>query len=444
MDSAVRVAAAVLTTGVVYMTPWPGRGQRRPPAARPFRPFRNVIFWLHLASGVVAGAVVLVMSVTGVLLTFERQILEWADRSAPGHRVTLPSPGTPQLQRLSRLPVETLIGKASGKPSSVIVQADPAAPVAVSLGRERTVYVDPYTGQVLGEGAPKVRAFFHAVTDWHRALGAEGERRDLGRAVTGACNLAFLVLVVSGLYLWLPRRWSWAQVRGVLWFRRGLPGKARDFNWHNVIGFWSWGPLFLIVLTGVVLSYPWASGLLYRLAGEEPPPARQGPPGGGGRGGREEGPVELGGLNELWAVAERQVPGWRTITMRLPGSPEDPVTFSILQGHRGRPDLRSQLSLDRATGEVEKWEPYASQSTGRRLRTWSRWVHTGEAGGVIGQTVAGLVSAGAVVLVWTGIALACRRFFPAGLRKKKTFSRPAGPAVSITVSNRGESQEELS
>jgi uncharacterized iron-regulated membrane protein len=422
------------------MTPRLGRGQQRPPAERPSRPFRTAIFWLHLAAGVVAGAVILVMSATGVLLMYERQVLEWADRSAPGHRVTLPSPQS------SRLPIETLIEKASGRPSSVTVQADPVAPVAVSLGREKTVYVHPYTGQVLGEGAPKVRAFFHAVTDWHRWLGREGEGRDVGRAIMGACNLAFLVLVVSGLYLWLPRHrshWGWAQVRNVLWFRRGLPGKARDFNWHNVIGFWSWGPLVLIVATGVVMSYPWASGLLYRLAGEEPPPARQGPPGGEGRRGREEGPVATGGLNELWTVAESRVPGWQSITMRLPGSPEDPVTFSISRGQRGRPDLRDQISLDRATGEVVKWEPYASQSSGRRLRTWSRWVHTGEAGGVIGQTVAGLVSAGAVVLVWTGIALAWRRFFrflPGSLRRRAAL-RPAGPAVSFS---QGESQEDLS
>lgn len=249
------------------MTPRPSRGQERPPSARPFR---TAIFWLHLATGVVAGTVILVMSATGVLLMYERQILEWADRAGLEHSVELPSPAAP---RSPRLPVETLIGSASGRPSSVTVQADPSAPVAVSLGRERTVYIHPYTGEVLGGGAPKVRAFFHAVTDWHRWLGRDGEGRDVGRAVTGACNLAFLILVVSGLYLWLPRRWGWAQVRNVLWFRRGLPGKARDFNWHNVIGFWSWGPLVLIVATGVVMSYPWASGLLYRLAGEEPPGA---------------------------------------------------------------------------------------------------------------------------------------------------------------------------
>ena len=40
---------------------------------------RSVLFWLHLACGVVAGVVILIMSVTGVLLTYQRQITAWAD-----------------------------------------------------------------------------------------------------------------------------------------------------------------------------------------------------------------------------------------------------------------------------------------------------------------------------------------------------------------------------
>ncbi len=40
---------------------------------------RSVLFWLHLACGVVAGAVILIMSVTGALLTYQRQITAWAD-----------------------------------------------------------------------------------------------------------------------------------------------------------------------------------------------------------------------------------------------------------------------------------------------------------------------------------------------------------------------------
>ena len=40
---------------------------------------------------------------------------------------------------------------------------------------------------------------------------------------------------------------------------------------------------------------------------------------------------------------------------------------------------------------------------------WLRWLHTGEALGVVGQTIAGLASLGAAVLVWTGLSLALRR-----------------------------------
>lgn len=369
-------------------------------------PLRRVVFWIHLVVGIAAGIVILTMSVTGVLLMYERQITEWSDR---GYRSAPPAPGA------ARLPVETLIARVreaqpGTAPSSITLQADLEAPAAVSLGRGRSVYINPYTGQILGEGSKKVRAFFHAVTDWHRWLGTHDESRDTARAVTGASNLVFLFLVVSGVYLWVPRVWTRRQLRNVLWFRRGLPGKARDFNWHNVFGFWAAIPLFFVVLSGVIISYPWANNLLFRLVGEAPPERRG--PGGGERGGPADGAVALDGLDQLWAVAERQVPGWRSITLRLPATEDAPATFTIYRGHRARPDLRGQLTVDRERGEIVRWEPYSSQSRGQKLRAWSRWVHTGEAGGFLGQTVAGIASAGGAVLVWTGLSLAWRRFFP--------------------------------
>ncbi|HKV10806.1 MAG TPA: PepSY-associated TM helix domain-containing protein [Thermoanaerobaculia bacterium] len=379
-------------------------------------PLRKAVFWIHLAVGVTAGIVILIMSVTGVLLMYERQITEWADR---GYRSAPPSPGA------TRLPVEVLIEKVreaqpSGPaPSSIALQADSEAPAAVSLGRGRSVYINPYTGEILGEGSKKIRAFFRAVTDWHRWLGAGDENRDRARAVTGACNLGFLFLVVSGVYLWVPRVWTRRQLRNVTWFRRGLGGKARDFNWHNVFGLWAAIPLFFVVLSGVIISYPWASNLLFRVVGEAPPERRG--PGGGERGGREEGDaVPLQGLDRLWVVAEQQVPGWQSISLRLPTAADAPMTFTIYSGHRGRPDLRGQLTLDRERAEIVRWEPYSSQTRGQKLRAWFRWVHTGEAGGLLGQTLAGIASAGGALLVWTGLSLAWRRFFPGvSLRRRE-------------------------
>jgi uncharacterized iron-regulated membrane protein len=61
-----------------------------------------------------------------------------------------------------------------------------------------------------------------------------------------------------------------------------------------------------------------------------------------------------------------------------------------------------------------------------------RFAHTGEVLGLPGQTVAGIVSAGAVVLVWTGFALAWRRFrawLSRRSREQESVSASASPAA---------------
>jgi uncharacterized iron-regulated membrane protein len=110
------------------------------------------------------------------------------------------------------------------------------------------------------------------------------------------------------------------------------------------------------------------------------------------------------------ARAEERVAGWRTITLRLPQPGEETVSFAIDAGSGGQPQLRSTLTLDRATGAVASWETFDDGTPGRQVRTWLRFIHTGEAGGIVGQTVAGVVSGGAVFLVYTGLALTLRRF----------------------------------
>ena len=405
---------------------------------------RTLIFWPHLIAGVVAGAVVLTMSVTGVLLTYERQLNAWSDsefRSSP------PALGA------GRLSVEDIVTTVRRDHPDVEVgavtfnsRAD--APVSIAAGRQ-TIYADAYTGRVLGEGNQGMRAFMSEVRAWHRWLSIEGEARPFARAITGWSNTLFLFIVCSGFYLWFPRKWTWQRVRPVVLFGSSLRGKARDFNWHNVIGLWSCVPLFIVVLTAMPISFPWANAIVYRAVGEEPPQqgGRGGREGGGGegaaanargreggarRGGAPEGGAaregrersdgdraesrpsqelpSVAGLNALWTVAEKQITGWRTINVRIPASDRAPVVFAIDKGDGGQPQHRSTLTLNRATGEVVSFEAFSDQSLGRRLRSISRFAHTGEVLGLPGQTIAGLATAGAVVLVWTGIALALRRF----------------------------------
>jgi uncharacterized iron-regulated membrane protein len=381
---------------------------------------RTLIFWPHLIAGVLAGAIILLMSVTGVLLTYERQMIAWSDSH---YRSLQPPDGQ------AALSVESLLTTLQRERpeleiSAVTLAADPAAPVAITAGRQ-TLYADAYTGRVLGESTQGVRRFMSEVRAWHRWLAVEGEGRPVARAITGWSNALFLFIVASGIYLWFPRKWSWQHVRPVVLFAGGLRGKARDFNWHNVIGVWSAIPLFIVVLTAMPISFPWANALVYRAVGEEPPqqggrggrdgaPAAGGARAGGPRGGEQRDRADrpqpsIEGLDALTASAAQQSPGWRTINVRVPASERAPVVFAVDRGDGGQPQLRSTLSLDRATGAVVTSESFSDQSLGRRLRSISRFAHTGEVLGLPGQTIAGLVTAVAVVLVWTGVTLALRR-----------------------------------
>ena len=372
---------------------------------------RTLVFWLHLLVGVIAGAVILFMSVTGVILAFEPQITEWLERD---RRVITPPPDARPLS-VEAILAKTREARPDVRPTAVTLRADPTASAVVSFGREGgALFVDQYRGVVLGSLSP-VHDALHEVVDWHRWLGS----REIGRPITGAANLGFLGLVVLGVYLWWPRRWTREAVKAVTLFRSGLGGRARDFNWHNVIGVWCAPVLLILTLTGVIMSYQWANNLLYTLTGNEPPPPATAPSAGAiaARDGQRRPRAAAGetgrppvGLDTLWARAERQVQGWVAINARLPQRPDAPVTFFIQEPVGWHPTPRSQLVLDPVTAEVVRWEPFAGQNMGRRLRAWVRPLHTGEAAGLVGQTVALVASAGGAVLVWTGVALAWRRF----------------------------------
>jgi uncharacterized iron-regulated membrane protein len=366
---------------------------------------RKIIFWTHLVSGLSAGIVIMIMSVTGVLMTFQAQILNYADSDV---RIVQPPVSEAQRIGVQQMLFNVVQTNPSAKPSSITIQKDPNVAAAVSLGRDGTVYVNQYTGEITGESSKSVREFFRTVEDWHRWIGVSNENRVVGRALTGASNLLFFVLAITGIYIWLPRRFSWKSFKGVMLFRRGLRGRARNFNWHNVIGFWSSSILIVLTLTAIVMSYTWANNLLYTLTGNEPPqnqsqqqqPNR--PP---------EQKYELPqNLDLLWAKAEQQVPVWNSIVFRLPAQIGAPATFSIDDDSSWNQMARSNLTLDAQTGEVVKWEPYQSLNAGRQLRTWARFAHTGESLGIIGQILAGLATLGGCFLVWTGFSLAFRRF----------------------------------
>ena len=63
------------------------------------------------------------------------------------------------------------------------------------------------------------------------------------------------------------------------------------------------------------------------------------------------------------------------------------------------------------TGEVVRRTGFAEMNAAQQVRSWTRFLHTGEALGGLGQLLAGVACLGGVFLVYTGFALSWRRFF---------------------------------
>lgn len=412
------------------------------------------------------------MSFTGAALAFEKEITAFAERDA--RRVTPPAADAKPLP-LDELLQRVRAARPDLRPGGLVITRDPGAAISLSAGGRGnggpgggaaapSLWVNPYTGEVREATSPRTGEFMRTMRAWHRWLGADDEHRAMARAVTGACNFAFLGLGLTGLYLWWPRNWTRRAVAAVSVFSFKLRGKARDFNWHNSVGLWSAPVIIVLTATALPMSYQWANALLYQLSGS-PVPAQGGGGSGGGSGAPGAAPsIEVPkpadgakplGYDALVTSVEKANPTWEQITIRLPGgSGSNPgagrsgnarggegrgnrggeganggggagaarggpqaVTVTLKTSDSWPRTATTTLSLDPYTGAELHRDGFGDQTPGRQLRSWSRFLHTGEALGWGGQLIAGLASLGGCVLVYTGFALAWRRFF--GKRKDR-------------------------
>jgi uncharacterized iron-regulated membrane protein len=365
-------------------------------------------------------------------MMYERQMESWVDHwDVKSHRPT------PDAQALDVEGLIRTVHEARGvDPSSIKVFPDGAQPVQVELdGKPPSVlYLDAYSGVVIGEPSRKIRQFFQKVIAWHLALGVSGAHRLRFRTLISGANLVALFLAGMGILLWIPRRWTWQQLRPIIMFRSGVAGRARDFNWHNVIGIWSAVPLLIILWTGMAMSYGWARHVTDRAIGAANSEWLEWH----GRGGTafvtEPGTLKngaavrpLASLDALLARAKTQTHNWKAITIVVPDRDSKQVYFTIDMRGDGISSM-SALGLDRA-GKVMSFVP--AGSGGISSPAFIRYGHTGEAWGIVGQTIAGAASLGGAVLVWTGVALSLRRLrFWLHRRAAPAADKAAGEATA--------------
>jgi uncharacterized iron-regulated membrane protein len=212
----------------------------------PLGHFYRVVWRWHFYAGLFVIPFMLMLSLTGIFYLFKPQL----DRLM--HRDLMYV--TPQRHQVPA--IEQLAAVRQAYPGAQVVSFQPSASAERSAeasirtadGRNLTVYINPYNKQVLGEmdGENNLQAI---------AVKLHGELM-IGRTGDWLVELAAcwgLVLLVSGLYLWFPRKGS--RVWGVLLPR--LNRKNSRVFWrdlHAVSGIYGVLVVGFLILTGL----PWA------------------------------------------------------------------------------------------------------------------------------------------------------------------------------------------
>lgn len=215
---------------------------------------RHFIFWLHLCVGLSIGLMLLLTALTGAMLAFRPQILDQLE-----HDVRFLS-AVPNTIKLSD---KVLLKKArelypESEIKKVVLKKDPTATAIVNLGKQKgLVFLNPYTGELVGQETQATKTF-RLVEALHRWLGMDGKLKKVGSRITGLNTLLFGLMIISGVYLWWPRKTAKL---------KPLKGQARYWNWHNVAGIWLSPILLTSASTGFVISYihpknmPWIKRL---------------------------------------------------------------------------------------------------------------------------------------------------------------------------------------
>jgi uncharacterized iron-regulated membrane protein len=279
--------------------------------------------------------------------------------------------------------------------------------------RGSTAYLNPYTGQVLGLQTEKQLPIFKFAEDLHRRLLA-GE---VGKALTGLSALFILVITATGIVLWWPKTRD--MLRGRLRIKWGASGKRLTHDLHVVLGFYCSLFLFGLALTGVIMSYHWATEGLFTLTNSRPTAGLLAPvstqPG-------SPRAVAYDAALRTGQATYRTAPFWRV------GTPKDSVAAVTVSAPSTLP-LRSlgldTLFVDRTTGATLGQHLYARQTAGAQLRRLTKPLHTGEIGGVWTKILALVVTLCSLTFPITGVLMWLNRTRKkSGKASRRTVAQP--------------------
>ncbi|WP_148625188.1 PepSY-associated TM helix domain-containing protein [Aliarcobacter cryaerophilus] len=229
-------------------------------------------FWfqLHWFFGFVFGILLLLIGVSGAILSYEKEILQAINKDT--YFVNIP-------QDKQKLSTKEILEKyqaqnLDSKINSISFSSDKSSSVVLNIAskdpnnrRGESIYLNPYTAEVL----PQIEGkdFFIFFFKLHRWLTFDGDTQWIGKNAVALATIACIILTIGGVIVYWPR------VKNNFFrsFTFSFKHKKRALlsTMHSAIGMWVVPFFLLMCFTGLYWSYDWYRSAMFNVMGVEQP-----------------------------------------------------------------------------------------------------------------------------------------------------------------------------
>lgn len=389
--------------------------------------FYRVSAWLHLWLGLITGLIMLVVCLTACIWVFNDEITALME---PETKVAKQSAPVIPPSQLIRIADSIAPGK---KPNYATYQQGRAIYLALGEGRRSNTVlrVNPYSGQVISLKEKKAGEtdFFRFILNGHRFLWLPYQ---IGRPIVNYGTLIFVILLITGMVLWWPRKWTKAARDQSFKVKWKASFKRVNYDLHNVFGFYSLLFLLAIALTGIVYGIKWYSnGLYWVTSGGQSLPEFKRVKSDSLQAGKFFTPQNA--MDNCWNQVSSQHPDAEGFYYAFADTSRPASTINItIYPTAGKYYNNRSFVFDQHTGKQLKGNPvyetpYEEAAFGAKLRRMNYDIHVGSILGLPGKIMAffaALIGASLPVtgfLVWWG------------KRKKKTSKKTKTKKIVKTL-----------
>jgi uncharacterized iron-regulated membrane protein len=377
--------------------------------------FKKTVGVVHLWLGLSSGIIVFIVAITGCLYAFQEEIQNLTE----DYRFVTEqqSPFLPP-SKLVVIAQEQLPGKNL---HALKYNTKTDAVEAIFFHYEPsyyyTSYLNPYTGKVI-KTVNNEEGFFHFILDGHFYLWLPYA---IGQVVVASATLLFLLLIITGFVLWYPKNKNAAKQRFSFKWKKGMKWKRKNYDLHNVTGFYVLIIAFIFAVTGLVWGFQWFAFSYYTVMGGEKSLLYEEP---ASKINTANGTIE-NPLDIVWKQMVREYPEAESLEVHPPESPTSSIAANAnsKKATYGTIDYRyfDQFTLE----EIQVnhiWGRLKNDTTADKLLKLNYDIHTGGIFGLAGKIFAFLISLLIATLPVTGFFIWWGRYKKRNKNKKKPLN----------------------